>query len=225
MTPSALGFDRDFNLVSIYGMPIRKIGIPDRIIAKVVRRIKVVPETGCWEWDLERGKLDGTGYARVSIRTQMMFVHRLMYQLLAGDIPTKFHAHHKCGVRHCCNPDHLKPCSPREHVIEFTPNSITSKQKLKTHCLRGHPLEGENLKLDTDTGKRHCRYCLADWARRKYRAFREANPLPERTTCEKGHPWIPENWKVWKGQKQCRICRSEERRVGKECRSRWSPYH
>ena len=22
-----------------------------------------------------------------------------------------------------------------------------------------------------------------------------------------------------------RVCRSEERRVGKECRSRWSPYH
>ena len=24
---------------------------------------------------------------------------------------------------------------------------------------------------------------------------------------------------------QCGKCRSEERRVGKECRSRWSPYH
>ena len=23
----------------------------------------------------------------------------------------------------------------------------------------------------------------------------------------------------------CDLCRSEERRVGKECRSRWSPYH
>ena len=23
----------------------------------------------------------------------------------------------------------------------------------------------------------------------------------------------------------CKILRSEERRVGKECRSRWSPYH
>ena len=23
----------------------------------------------------------------------------------------------------------------------------------------------------------------------------------------------------------CKCCRSEERRVGKECRSRWSPYH
>ena len=24
---------------------------------------------------------------------------------------------------------------------------------------------------------------------------------------------------------QIQVCRSEERRVGKECRSRWSPYH
>ena len=26
-------------------------------------------------------------------------------------------------------------------------------------------------------------------------------------------------------QLPCYLCRSEERRVGKECRSRWSPYH
>src|SRR3712207_6992830 len=26
-------------------------------------------------------------------------------------------------------------------------------------------------------------------------------------------------------QQQCALLRSEERRVGKECRSRWSPYH
>ena len=25
--------------------------------------------------------------------------------------------------------------------------------------------------------------------------------------------------------KELKLCRSEERRVGKECRSRWSPYH
>ena len=29
--------------------------------------------------------------------------------------------------------------------------------------------------------------------------------------------------KLWKAE--ARIKRSEERRVGKECRSRWSPYH
>ena len=31
-------------------------------------------------------------------------------------------------------------------------------------------------------------------------------------------------WQVY-GATQCESIRSEERRVGKECRSRWSPYH
>ena len=30
---------------------------------------------------------------------------------------------------------------------------------------------------------------------------------------------------VYKQDKPFRLYRSEERRVGKECRSRWSPYH
>ena len=35
---------------------------------------------------------------------------------------------------------------------------------------------------------------------------------------------IIEHWN-WKGPLGCGFPRSEERRVGKECRSRWSPYH
>ena len=30
---------------------------------------------------------------------------------------------------------------------------------------------------------------------------------------------------MYRGRKVVKLCRSEERRVGKECRSRWSPYH
>ena len=30
---------------------------------------------------------------------------------------------------------------------------------------------------------------------------------------------------TWKAQLTAQYARSEERRVGKECRSRWSPYH
>ena len=30
---------------------------------------------------------------------------------------------------------------------------------------------------------------------------------------------------VYSESEAIRLCRSEERRVGKECRSRWSPYH
>ena len=33
------------------------------------------------------------------------------------------------------------------------------------------------------------------------------------------------SWRVGVGEIAGRVGRSEERRVGKECRSRWSPYH
>ena len=33
------------------------------------------------------------------------------------------------------------------------------------------------------------------------------------------------NWSWFDGQVRLAAARSEERRVGKECRSRWSPYH
>ena len=35
----------------------------------------------------------------------------------------------------------------------------------------------------------------------------------------------PEMFKQWYGPMGMSVPRSEERRVGKECRSRWSPYH
>src|SRR2546430_13004483 len=35
----------------------------------------------------------------------------------------------------------------------------------------------------------------------------------------------PENGEIFKADSDIRLTRSEERRVGKECRSRWSPYH
>ena len=36
---------------------------------------------------------------------------------------------------------------------------------------------------------------------------------------------IVDNWIKEKGVRYFNELRSEERRVGKECRSRWSPYH
>ena len=34
-----------------------------------------------------------------------------------------------------------------------------------------------------------------------------------------------ESFEMWCWRRMEKISRSEERRVGKECRSRWSPYH
>ena len=36
---------------------------------------------------------------------------------------------------------------------------------------------------------------------------------------------LPQLASLYSGDKDIQLCRSEERRVGKECRSRWSPYH
>src|SRR5256885_13564723 len=38
------------------------------------------------------------------------------------------------------------------------------------------------------------------------------------------HQWITSSWPLIEGYIDT-LTRSEERRVGKECRSRWSPYH
>ena len=40
---------------------------------------------------------------------------------------------------------------------------------------------------------------------------------------EKGEPTM--TMKLWISLASLLLTRSEERRVGKECRSRWSPYH
>ena len=37
--------------------------------------------------------------------------------------------------------------------------------------------------------------------------------------------WVPSSYAIKKYGKSVKPSRSEERRVGKECRSRWSPYH
>ena len=38
-------------------------------------------------------------------------------------------------------------------------------------------------------------------------------------------PWLRAAMTAISVSCSCCLCRSEERRVGKECRSRWSPYH
>ena len=39
------------------------------------------------------------------------------------------------------------------------------------------------------------------------------------------NPIEPQNVTLEEYRAEIELCRSEERRVGKECRSRWSPYH
>src|SRR3712207_8105823 len=82
--------------------------------------------------------------------------------------------------------------------------------------------------------RRHTRYwrdwssdvCSSDLLRSYRRIHLE---MVKRQAEQRGFVVLPKRWIVertfgWLGRFR-RLSRSEERRVGKECRSRWSPYH
>src|SRR3989449_10942220 len=71
--------------------------------------------------------------------------------------------------------------------------------------------------------------CIVDahgTVRRANRVF--ADLIQTAVTAIPGRPWIgllPPAWSDPVARALAEPSRSEERRVGKECRSRWSPYH
>jgi HNH endonuclease len=76
-----------------------------------------------------------------------------------GPIPDGTELHHRCGVHACWNPDHLE-------IVRHAENLAYER---KSHCGRGHPLSGTNLRIDPRTGARICRACAAEYQR----AFRD----------------------------------------------------
>jgi len=93
-------------------------------------------------------------------KAQDTYTHRLGWKLLRGPIPADRELHHRCGVYACWNPDHLQVVTHAENLTF----------KRKTLCKHGHPLSGENLRIDPRTGTRVCRACLRE-SQRRFRAM------------------------------------------------------
>lgn len=50
----------------------------------------------------------GGGYSRMSLNSQTVAVHLVVYTHFYGYIPGKKQVDHKCNIRLCCNPAHLE---------------------------------------------------------------------------------------------------------------------
>ena len=55
------------------------------------------------------------------------------------------------------NPEHLEVVTSGENVLRG--NTLAAKNKLKTHCINGHPLSGDNLYIRKDRLQRGCKMC------------------------------------------------------------------
>lgn len=155
---------------------LRPKGVPpkpleDRLWSKVQKN----SPNGCWIWT---GGVANHGYGEIGVGSRVggakrtkLLVHRLVYELLVGEIPDGLDIDHLCRNKICVNPAHLEPVTRRENLARGNGN-IT-----KTHCPQGHPYDEANTyrKKSRYGFQRICRTCERRRQRRydaAHRAFK-----------------------------------------------------
>lgn len=107
----------------------------------------------CWLWI---GSTNGLGYGEIRIKQIKYYVHRLLFQLTNGKIPSGTELDHLCSEPRCCNPSHLEAVDHLENVRRA---AKPKPHLLKTHCIRGHDFY-ETQFFRKDGKGRGCRKCV-----------------------------------------------------------------
>lgn len=86
-----------------------------------------------------------------------------MFSLMVGPIKPKHDVHHKCGVKCCLNPMHLRQLPDAKHPFED--GHCADVQMSKTYCPKGHLYDEENTRLEPHSRgpgyfSRRCRTCV-----------------------------------------------------------------
>lgn len=147
-----------------------------KLYDRIMKKVRVDVESGCWIWTgpaWTKRKYAANRYGYISIydpatkKQRTRGVHRAMWLARYCPLTPSIEVCHKCDNPLCCNPDHL-------FIGTHKDNMADSRRKgrhflsAKTECKRGHPLSGENLYVDKNTGLRHCKQCGRDRQRRAW---------------------------------------------------------
>lgn len=155
--------------------------------------------TGCLIWIGSKNK---KGYACAAVGGHHVVVHRLIYALHHGDPGADFDTDHRCSVRGCIAIEHLRPLT---HVA-----NVRAGRAKKTHCHRGHRLDGDNLRA-TKAGTR-CAACIRIdtdarcAAGRALTASRLRPPTQHKAFCCRGHELTEQNRQPTRAGSRCREC-------------------
>lgn len=165
-----------------------------------MQRVAVLP-SGCWEW--QGGKRNE--YGHVNYRQRAIGpAHRVAYELLIGPVPDGKQIDHLCRTTLCVNPVHLEPVTQRENILRGV--SFSAVNARKTHCPKGHPYSGTNVRIRAD-GARRCLTCFGPSGR--------VHPNTLKTHCPRGHEYTLANTysRPRSGGRQCRTCRMAPHRT------------
>ena len=135
---------------------------------------KIEKTERCWNWKGHKND----GYGRIGSgghSGKQLSAHRLAYEILIGPIPEGLQVDHLCRNRACVNPHHMELVTIKENIMRGM--APAAQNKRKTFCIRGHPLNSDNLVEGVllRTGKRKCKICERDYQRRY--AFATYNPV------------------------------------------------
>ena len=119
-------------------------------------RVKKTEE--CWIWT---GNI-ARGYGQISQKVngswRIRRAHRISFEMASGQpIPEGMEVMHSCDNPSCVNPAHLSLGTHFDNMRDMAAKGRDAHSK-RTHCKRGHPLEGENL-IAGSRGERRCREC------------------------------------------------------------------
>ncbi|RLK47598.1 HNH endonuclease signature motif containing protein [Microbacterium telephonicum] len=118
--------------------------------------------TPCVIWE---GAIQTNGYGSTSNgHGGSMLAHRAAWEREQGPIPANMTVDHLCRQRLCVNIEHME-------IVTRGENTRRAMAAI-THCAKGHPLSGDNLRLKRRRDGYTQRVCIT-CARAQYRAWYE----------------------------------------------------